>query len=406
MRAIVIGGGVAGAVTALALRRVGAEVTVYEAYEDPAGHVGSFVSLATNGLRGLAALGCLPQVQTAGFEIPRHRMWSAGGRLLGDVPRGRRSSDTLHSVTLMRGRLVAALRDAAREAGAEIVTGERLTGVIETADGAIAEFASGRRSAADLLVAADGIWSTVRGLLDPAAPRPEYAGLYTVSGVSRLDNVAPGVFNMTFARNGAFIHLAAGDGDVWWSAQIADPVEPDRHGVSGQEWQRRTAGLYRLEAVPSAVIAATTHMHPTVIMHAVDPVPTWHTDRIVLIGDAAHPVGAGQGASMAIEDALTLAAALRAAPTVPAALTAYDAERRQRIVKLLGTAEDNRKAKKAGPVKRRLQALLMRTFMPLFYEKATAWLYSYEPSRLLPDSTTTLSDISARTGVSIADKQG
>jgi salicylate hydroxylase len=385
MRAIVVGGGVAGTATALALRQAGVEVTVYEAHEDPAGQVGSFVSLATNGLRGLDALDCLPQIQAAGVDIPRQRMWSAGGHLLGDVPRGRRGSDTLHSVTLMRGRLVAALRDEASKAGAEIVTGERLTVVTETPDGVVAEFASGQRDTADLLVAADGIWSTVRGLLDQDAPHPEYAGLYAVSGVSRIDGVEPGVFNMTFARNGAFIHLATGDGtdegEVWWSAQIADPIEPDRNGVSDKHWLRRTADLYAQEVVPSAVIAATTHLQPTVIFHAVDPVPTWHTDRVVLIGDAAHPVGAGQGASMAIEDALTLATALQSEPTIPAALTAYDAERRPRIVKLLGAAEDNRGVKKAGPVERRLQALLMRVLVPLFYEKATAWLYSYEPGQ-------------------------
>ncbi|MGW1886167.1 NAD(P)-binding protein [Streptomyces sp. NPDC001970] len=52
MRTIVIDGGVAGSAVALALRHIGAEVTVYEAYEDPAGDVGSFVSLASNGVRG------------------------------------------------------------------------------------------------------------------------------------------------------------------------------------------------------------------------------------------------------------------------------------------------------------------------------------------------------------------
>ncbi len=381
MRTIVIGGGVAGAATALALRQVGVDVTVCEAYEDPAGDVGSFVSLASNGLRGLQVLGCLKQVQAAGVNIPRQRMWSAGGRLLGDVPRGRRSGDTLHSVTLMRGRLVAALREAALAAGATIVTRERLVDVIETPDGVATTFASGRRDTADLLVAADGIWSTVRGLLDPAAPRPEYAGLYAVSGVSRMDGVEPGVFNMTFARNGAFIHLTAGDGEVWWSAQIADPVEPNRTGTSDAEWLSRTADLYREETVPSAVIAATTRLHPTVTMHVLDPVTTWHSDHIILLGDAAHPVGAGQGASMAIEDALALAAALQDQPTIAAALKAYDAERRPRIVKLLGAAEDNRGTKKAGPVKRWLQALIMRLFVPLFYEKATAWLYGHEPSK-------------------------
>jgi 2-polyprenyl-6-methoxyphenol hydroxylase-like FAD-dependent oxidoreductase len=74
MRTIVIGGGVAGAAAALALRGIGADVTVYEAHDDPAGDVGSFVSLATNGLRGLDALGRLEQVQAAGVDVARQRM--------------------------------------------------------------------------------------------------------------------------------------------------------------------------------------------------------------------------------------------------------------------------------------------------------------------------------------------
>ncbi|GIH08261.1 FAD-dependent oxidoreductase [Rhizocola hellebori] len=382
MRTIIIGGGVGGSAAALALRQVGLDVTVYEAYGDPAGDIGSFVSLASNGLRCLEVLGCLAQVQAAGIDVPRQRMWSAGGRLLGDVPRGRRSSDTLHSVTLMRGRLVATLRDAAIAAGARIVTGERAVQVTETADGVAAEFASGLRDSADLLVAADGIWSTARGQLHAAAPTPEYAGLYALSGVSSMDGVDPGVFNLTFARNGAFIHLAAGDGEIWWQAQISDPIEPDRHGVPEAEWLRRAEQHFQREKVPSAVIAATTRLHPPVIFHALDPVATWHSDRTVLIGDAAHPVGAGQGASMAIEDALTLAAALQTQPTVAAALKAYDSERRPRIVKLLDAAEDNRGIKRAGPLKRQLQAAVMRLFVPLFYERATAWLYSHEPAQL------------------------
>jgi salicylate hydroxylase len=86
MRAVVVGGGVAGSASAIALARIGADVTVYEAYEDPAGPVGSYVSLAVNGLRALDALGCLPAVQAAGFPVARQRMWSgatspaAGGR--------------------------------------------------------------------------------------------------------------------------------------------------------------------------------------------------------------------------------------------------------------------------------------------------------------------------------------
>jgi salicylate hydroxylase len=129
MRVLVAGGGVAGSAAALALRQIGAEVTVHESTADPAGAVGSFLSLAVNGLRGLAALGCLEEIQQAGIEIPRQRLWSSSGKLLGDVPRGRLSGDPMNSITLRRGDLVERLRRQAERAGADIVTGSRLGGI-------------------------------------------------------------------------------------------------------------------------------------------------------------------------------------------------------------------------------------------------------------------------------------
>jgi len=378
MRTIVIGGGIAGAATALALRLDGHDVTVYETYEDPAGDVGGHLSLAVNGLRGLEKLGCLREVQTAGHEIERMRFFTESGRQLGDVPRLRRQADPLRSVTLMRGRLVAILRRAALDAGTHIVTGERLVGMHETPGGVTAEFASGRRDTAELLVGADGIHSTVRGLLDPTAPRAEYAGLYGVAGTATITATEVGIWNLTLGRNGVFVYSTVDEQTAWWAAQIADPVPPQLRGVDEAQWRRVLPGLFP-EAVPSAVLAATTKVLAATHMHVCDPIRTWHSDRVVLIGDAAHPVGVGQGASVSIEDALVIAAALRTAPTVPAALTAYDAERRPRINRLLKHADDARDGKKPGPVKRYVDMAMMRMFLP-FYERAQGYLYDYEPT--------------------------
>ncbi|MEU4332735.1 FAD-dependent oxidoreductase [Nonomuraea dietziae] len=378
MNVIVIGGGVAGAACAIALRRIGAEVTVYEAHADPAGQVGSFLSLAANGLRGLRALGCMEQVRQAGFAVPDQRMWAASGKLLGEVPRGRRADDPLFSTTLMRGRLVETLREHARGLGARIVTGRRLTGTTPDGDGVVARFADGSSARADLLVGADGLWSATRRALDPLAPSPAYAGLYTVSGIAEGVASRPGTFNMVFARNGAFLHLGAPDGTVWWSAQVAEPLQPELAGVSDEQWLERLAALHRAERQPSAIIRATTRLHRPTLMHTLAEVPTWHGDRVVLVGDAAHPVGAGQGASMAIEDAVVLAQSVASAATVEDGLAAYDRLRRARVGKLSRSAASNRDAKTAGPFRRRLNELIMPIVFRHFYDRATAWLYTHD----------------------------
>ncbi|NRQ40695.1 NAD(P)-binding protein, partial [Nonomuraea sp. NN258] len=197
MRAVVVGGGVAGSACAVALARIGVQVTVNEAYADPAGPVGSFVSLSVNGLRALDALGCLPAVQRAGFAVDRQRMWSGRDRLLGDVPRGRRAGDPLRSVTVMRADLVGVLREEAARRGARFVLGSRLASPSGIGPGRDAESSTGLRigtgngpgpepgtgpgtgtgtgtgadcGGPDLVVGADGIWSATRRALDPAAP--------------------------------------------------------------------------------------------------------------------------------------------------------------------------------------------------------------------------------------------
>ncbi|QKW18377.1 FAD-dependent monooxygenase [Kitasatospora sp. NA04385] len=385
MEAVVIGGGVAGAASAVALRRIGLDVTVYEAYPDPAGPVGAFLSLAVNGLRALESLGCLDAVRAAGFEVDRQRMWSGRGKRLGDVPRGRTADDPLRSVTLMRADLVAALRAEAVRLGARIVVGERLaepepgSGQGPT-DGVVAGPADEAVAGADLVIGADGLRSTVRRMLDPAGPRPAYAGLYGVAGISRaVPEAGPGrTFNMTFGRRGAFAHLPAPDGTVWWSAQLADPVAPAEVKLDAEE----LAELFATEPVPRRILGATERIDAATLFHVLPPVPRRQDGRCVLVGDAAHPVGAGQGASMALEDAVALALALRAAPDLPAALAAFDRERSGRAGKLARAATANRDAKTAGP----LASLVRNAVMPLvftrMYTRSTDWLYEYRPGAL------------------------
>jgi salicylate hydroxylase len=401
MRVTIVGGGVSGAASAIALSRVGAEVTVLEANEDPAGSVGSFLSLAANGLRGLDVLGCLPQVQAAGFAVPRQRMWAGHGKLLGDVPRARTSGDSLHSVTLLRGDLVAALREEAVRLGTRIITGRRVTadslarlgaGSRESADGD----SGAEDGGADLIVGADGIWSATRRVLNPSGLEPAYAGLYSVSGRTLAEDLRlgpgielePGAWNMIYARHGAFIYLPAPDGSIWWSAQVAAPAPPDLQSVGLDE----LTAAFDAEKRAAAIIGAAQPSLSATRQHVLAPVARTYSDQIVLVGDAAHPVGSGQGASMAVEDAVVLAQQIRQARSLPDALASYDRIRRERVGKMATAAAANRDAKTAGPVVARMRNLFMPIFFGRFYERATAWLYDYDPGTLTPasgSSTTT-----------------
>jgi 2-polyprenyl-6-methoxyphenol hydroxylase-like FAD-dependent oxidoreductase len=132
------------------------------------------------------------------------------------------------------------------------------------------------------------------------------------------------------------------------------------------------------------VLRAATAVRTANLGHVLKPVTHRHRDRIVLIGDAAHPVGAGQGASIALEDAIILARHLAAVTpyATPRALAAFDRERQPRAGKLARMETSNRDAKTAGPIAARMREMIMPRVFDRCYEKATRWLYDFDPGML------------------------
>ncbi|MFJ9518644.1 FAD-dependent oxidoreductase [Kitasatospora sp. NPDC101801] len=115
-------------------------------------------------------------------------------------------------------------------------------------------------------------------------------------------------------------------------------------------------------------------MHRPTLRHTLPAVPARHGRRTVLVGDAAHPVGAGQGASMALEDAVVPARVLSRAGS----LADYEQLRRARVGRMLKAAAANRDAKKAGPVGRRVDDLVLPLVFRHFYPRSTSRLYTHE----------------------------
>ena len=127
MIAIVAGGGIAGTVAAIALRRAGFTPLVHEAHAEDADERGAFLTVAVNGLTALRALDLDPvQVLAAGFPTPRVALSNGSGRRLADLPLGGPTEDGTTTTTIRRADLYAALRTAATERGITIRYGRRL----------------------------------------------------------------------------------------------------------------------------------------------------------------------------------------------------------------------------------------------------------------------------------------
>lgn len=171
---LIIGGGIAGPVTAMALREAGIDSTVYEAYDQTADGVGAFLGLAPNGLHALRVLGLDEPVRAAGFDSPGLRLTLSGGRTLLETSFTGTRADALPPITIKRADLYATLRDEAVRRGIDIVYGKRLVDAVSDHNTVVARFADGTTAEGDLLIGADGLQSRVRQIIDPTSPAPRY----------------------------------------------------------------------------------------------------------------------------------------------------------------------------------------------------------------------------------------
>jgi 2-polyprenyl-6-methoxyphenol hydroxylase-like FAD-dependent oxidoreductase len=323
---LVLGGGIGGLSAAIALRKVGFDAHVYE--QSPGlREAGAGVGLWSNAMESLDQLG-------AADEVRRH---SRPMRMVGGAnDRGEDLSlvdlDTLGDefasaacFVIARPVLLAAL--AACLPAAVIHTDWRGESLDLLADGVRVHFAGGRTREADLVVGADGLHSVVRPRVVGAGPI-RYSGQTCFRGISRLRARDAHVLREVHGRGQrAAVCPLEGETAYWWTAYNAP------RGVVLPVSARKAHLLERYRGWPFGLeehIAATEDdaiLQNDLVDRA--PASPYARGRLVLLGDAAHPTtpNLGQGANMAIDDAIALARALKAEATVSAALRRYEAER-------------------------------------------------------------------------------
>jgi salicylate hydroxylase len=336
------GGGVGGLCAAIALRKVGHDVTVYE-QATSFKRVGADINLTPNVVRALDRLGAVPALmKTAARPTYRiSRMWDTGeetSRL--EMASTAERNYGAPQLTIHRADLLDALRD---QLPPEAIRLNHKVQTVESGnDFAAVVFSDGQRISFDVLIGADGIHSPTRTALF-GAENPEFTGL--VSYRSVFDRHLVSVPNMD-----AFTK--------WWGPTpdlqivtfplnrggetfvFATTSQPDwRHEswtMPGEiEELRRAYAAFHPEA--RALLDACTEVTKSAL-YVRDPLPKWSTGRITLLGDACHPMVPfmAQGAAMAIEDAVVLGRSLAEADpgNVTAALRRYENARKERTARV------------------------------------------------------------------------
>jgi FAD-dependent urate hydroxylase len=324
---LIVGGGIGGLSLAAALHRKGYVPELIE--RAPSWQaVGAGIVLHANGVRALRQLGMGAAIDRIGAVLPRWEFFDQQAGPLCRTDLEKLWGDVGPCLGTARVCLQQAMVDAT--AAIPVRLGVALRSLNQDGPRVIAGFSDGTSGAYDLVVGADGIYSTVRGLLGISGG-PVYAGV--VAWRSVISGRPAGVDAlMVLLGEGCFVGMVpVGGGQTYsfaaiGSEQIDDPL-PGRLS----RFRRRFSGFGGPVPKYLAALESDEQLHFGPI-EWVD-LDSWAAGRVVLIGDAAHaaPPHMGEGGSLAIEDALVLAEVLRDCDTVEQALDAYVTRRRPRV---------------------------------------------------------------------------
>jgi 2-polyprenyl-6-methoxyphenol hydroxylase-like FAD-dependent oxidoreductase len=388
MEALIVGAGVAGPVTAMALQKAGIDSRIVEAHRLHDDDVGSYLSVSPNGLDALDVIGAIPVARQEGFAHRRNVLRGSSGRVLGDIAVGQPLDDGTPSLTMKRTRLARRLADEATRRGIVIEGGRRLRHAAREGDRVHATFDDGSTHSADLLIGADGVHSVVRRLIDPGAPDARYVGLTNFGGITPAAalpaiDIESETWQFVFGRRAFFGAQRAPTGDVVWFVNAPrDAIgREERATTSDETWQRWLASLFVDDGWPAAELIRAGRLELAGdSTYDLGHVPTWHRDRMIVIGDAAHAPApsSGQGASMAMEDGVVLAMALRDASSVEEGFAAYERARRERVERIVAYGARSSSAKIPGRIGRVARDVFLRVaFRYLVTERSVAWMYGH-----------------------------
>ncbi len=388
MKALIIGCGVAGPVVALFLQRAGIEAEIYEARAESTDYGGSFLNMACNGLGVLKTLGLDGQVSSQGSPIPRMIIWSGKGKRLGEVRNGARAEVGAPSINILRSRLHQVLREGAERRRIKMAFGKKLQGLSTGEQGVSATFEDGTTAEGSFVVGCDGVHSRTRHLVNPDAPTPQYTGTISVGGFAQHSSFppTPDTQHFVFGQRAFFGYHISCSGEMYWFVNFSQRSAPSRGDLDmivSDEWQERMLDLFRGDLpLISEMIRATESTIISYPIYDISTQPIWHKGRVVLVGDAIHAVspGAGQGASLAVEDAIVLAKCLRDSEDLSQAFTTYERLRRARVEHMVQYGRSMGQAKiMTNPIQVWFRDLLMPFFLKRFANPAALdWVYSYK----------------------------
>lgn len=342
-KVLVVGGGIGGLSTAIAVQNAGFDVKVIERHPDLHSSVyGVGIIQPINALRALDAIGCADACMAVGYPAKAWgSMYDVDGNFLHNMPGARIEGSDLPPLNgLTRPQLHEILTNKANEVGVDIHYSMTFEDLVDNGDAVDVTYTDGTTERVDFVVGADGVRSQVRGYVLDADLQPRYIGQSAFRvNIPREPEIDRIILQAGPHGMAGFVPIGPDLAYLFYNAQMERTDRPNDEDLADvlKEHLAPFGGLtgrVRDKYIndPTAVV-----LRPEETLIAEGP---WHKGRIVLLGDAVHAITPhmGQGAAQAIEDGVVLADALRKHDDLESAFLEYTERRFERCKLIVDTS--------------------------------------------------------------------
>ncbi len=384
-KAIIIGAGVAGPIMALQLQKIGYDSEIYESRSAENIHEGAFLGITPNGLNVLKEFINTDSLKSD-FTPGSIRFYNHSGNQIAELLTAyQKDLYGCETLQIKRSNFNIAVREAAVNKGIRIHYSKKFKKLTETGDKVTATFEDNSKAEGDLLIACDGMFSSVRSFLFPDTSFLHYTKLISTGGFAHVPGLSTPstAIRMCFGERGFFAYSVSDRGEVWWFNNYYREVEPGRSETElslKEEIKHKLLEIHKNDDPLFSEIIKHTDDIIAYPVYDLPKLPNWYKGRVCLIGDAAHGISphVGQGASLALEDTLVLSHYLEKEKNFSAAFQNFQDERKPRVEKVIKTAQKVGNTKsKTNPIAAWFRDRLIGFFIKQQI-KQLDWLYGWK----------------------------